>query len=1334
MTFVHLNNHSHYSILQWLPKPKDYVKRAKELGMDALALTDTWNIYGCHEFYKACLEENIKPILWTEIYIVSKLDNSLNHKLVLLAKNLNGYKNIINLVSKASLDNPNSLSKIKFEDIEKLKNQKKSLDIFCLSWDISWEIPYYILSWKNDDEIISRIKEYQNLFWEENYFLELLYHDDIPKQNLVTNKLIELHKNYDLKLVAANNCYYISEEDKKTQDIIMSLWTWHELENPDRPTMINWNYSFLSIENMETLFGFIPSALENTSKIAESVNIQIEFWWVLIPKFELPEKHKKIYEKAILLEKDEKDLKKLSSDEWYLRYISFKWLNWRFNYNFDDETIFEFVKKVYKPSLSKKLQETTPEELKDLSITYYTEKKKNILNWLEQEKQDYIERLEYELVVIHEMWFDWYFLIVADYINWARSEDISVWPGRGSAAGSMMAYLSGITDLNPLDYGLLFERFLNPARTSMPDIDTDFADTDRDRVVDYCREKYGEDKVVQICTFGTFAARAAVKDVWRVLWIPFSDMNALAKVIPEKPWTKLVNALKNSEEFKEAYDNWEYVEVNSSWEKTWKKIKYKEIIDNALKIEWNVRQLWVHACAVIIAPEPINYFTAIQRPPKDPNTIVTQYSAYPLEDLGLLKMDFLWLRNLTIIKRACKIIKNNKGIDIDIMNLNMEDPKVFEIFANWDTTWVFQFESDGMRKYLKNLKPNCFEDLIAMVSLYRPWPMQYIPTYINRKHWKEDVNFPHESLKDILSPTQWIAVYQEQIMKMVQIFAWFSLWEADILRRAIWKKKITVLIAQKRIFIEAAKHQGHNEDLAKHIFENIIEPFAGYGFNKSHAACYAHIAYQTAFLKSYYLSEFLTAIMVSDEENMDRVVLDVEEAKSKNISVLPPSINESLKHFTYIDDKNIRFWLKAIKGLGSWAIEKIISEREKLPNKKFETLEQFIQISWKEVVNKKSLESLILSWSMDSIGRRWVMYNSINEIIRFAKKDEKKNATNQIWIFDNSDIFKEALELKDSEDMSFEDKLLNEKKVLGFWVSDNPLDWLKRYCESKNINTKKLKINMKDLLELDKKENPEKYNNNENIEKNINSNDKNKGKQELIQAIWVIVDLRKVTTKSWKPMAFLKCEWFDYDFEVVIFPKYIHKYFFKLQEWKIVIVNWYLNLNFEYNKKSIQLKDTEKSMEIMTISQARKQALDLWFYDKKIKITSRKHDNKSMPDSKIEVDLISETDTTENSLLNLKDECNSFDEDLLERIKRNKVEKDWKIIEKMEYIIDIPDTAKKKDIFDLKDFLETKDWWDINILISLKWQIVDTNIKIAKLKDLKNWISEKWKVRYEHTI
>jgi DNA polymerase-3 subunit alpha len=430
MSFVHLHTHSHYSILEWLPKPVDYVKKAKEFGMQALALTDTWNVYWCHEFYKACKSEWINPILWTEIFVESYLDSKLNHKLVLLAKSLKWYQNVLSLVSKASLDNPWTTPKIKFLDIVELKDKVSDLEMVCLSGPIHWEIPYFILSWKSDLEIVDRIKDYQEVFWSDNYYLELLYHDDIPKQKLVTDKLISLASEYNIPVVATQNSYYVNKSDKKTQDVIMALWTWHELENPDRPTMMNGDYSFLSEEEIQMLFWFIPEALENTKKIADMVDIKIETWGILIPVFELPEEHRKIYDEALEFEKQDYKrvwIKKLTSDEWYLRYLSFAWLNWRYKSDIPRETIFKLVQKLDKPSLDKKLTETSPEELKDLSLTYYSEEKKEILKWFSQDIQDKIERLEYELVVVYEMWFDAYFLIVADYINWARDNGIPVW-------------------------------------------------------------------------------------------------------------------------------------------------------------------------------------------------------------------------------------------------------------------------------------------------------------------------------------------------------------------------------------------------------------------------------------------------------------------------------------------------------------------------------------------------------------------------------------------------------------------------------------------------------------------------------------------------------------------------------------------------------------------------------------------------------------------------------------------------------------------------------------------------------------------------------------------
>lgn len=1256
--------------------------------MNAVALTDTSNMHGAHEFYLSCKSEGLTPILGTEIYIESELDPSLQHKLVLLAKSLSGYRNIIELVSQANLENAGGKAFIRFEDMKKLKEKQKDLEMVCLSADITGEIAYYILTGQSEEKILKRIWEYKDLFWEENYYLELLYHDDIPKQNFITDKLIALHKAHNIPVVAANNCYYISESDKKTQDIIMALGTGHEIENPDRKTLINGNYAFLWEEEMQMLFGFIPSALSNTQKIADMVSLEIETGGILIPQFELPEEDLKIYKKAIQAQKDIAGLQHMSSDEWYLRYLSFAWLNWRYDAKIPEKTLFTLVQKLDKPGLEKKLTDTSPQELKDLSLTYYSEQKKEILKGFSEDIQEKIERLEYELVVVHEMGFNAYFLIVADYINWARKESIPVGPGRWSAAGSLMAFTSGITDIDPLPYGLIFERFLNPARITMPDIDTDFADSERDRVVAYCRDKYGADHVAQICTFGTFAARAAVKDVGRVMWIHFSEMNELAKMIPEKPGTKLAWALEDSPEFKNAYDS---------------NPKYKDIIDNALKIEGNVRQVWVHACAVIIAPLPITNFTALQHPPKDAEAIVTQLSAYPLEDLGLLKMDFLWLRNLTIIKRCLKILENNGWDPIDMLDIPLDAPEVFEVFWAGDTSWVFQFESDGMRKYLIDLQPNTFEDLIAMVSLYRPWPLAYIPNYIDRKHGKEEIaymtgdlieiltkekvseeeietqkNMLEEDLRKILDVTYGIAVYQEQLMFIVQYMAWFSLWEADILRRWVGKKKVEVVEALKIEFIEKAKNfRGYHEKVSRYIYEEMIQPAANYSFNKSHAACYALISYQTAYLKAFHRAEFLTALMVSDEQNMERIVMEVSECEQAWISVLPPSVNESMKHFTFIDEKTIRFWLKAIKGIWDGPIDKIISSRKE---KNYENIEDFIERTGKEVINKKSLEALILSWAMDEIWDRAQMFASIEDMIKYVKRDEKKKETQQIGLFDlgwDAWDFHDGLSLKENvKKMRFEEKLLGEKQMIWFPVSGHPLDWLKRYCEKRSINTKKLKLDF------------------ETLEAKHSEDDKEKNdKRENCQSVGIITDLRKVITKAWKTMVFLKCESFDYDFEVVIFPKDVEKYIAQLQEDKIIIVSGNLSINFEYKRKSIQARD----IKLASISQVRDQARDLDLFD-----TSRSRASKA----------------------SLEQE-ESFEQELEEKIQSHQWEPQEQI-QTQTYTIMVPSHATRSDLEKLKVFLSGESAWSCEIFIDISGKKAPTKMRIWSLEALKQWEKNTW--------
>lgn len=1276
MSFVHLHNHTHFSILEGLPKPKDYIKKAKKLGMTAVAITDTNNIHGCHEFYKYAKDEWIKAILWTEIYLKSSYDENMYHKLVLLAKNYDGYQNIIALVSLANLERPWNKPYITFEELKQYAQ-----NVMCLSWPISWEIAYCILAWMDEEKIIARIQEYEAVFpWD--FYVELLYHEDIPKQRLVTDTLIELHNKYHFKVVATNNCYYIEKTDKQTQDVIQALWTGHQIMNPDRPSLINGDYSFLDEEEMQMLFWFLPSALSNTLEIADKVDIKIVTGEVLIPKYELPDTDQKIFEDAMLLEKDKDFLKKLSSDEWYLRYISYKWLNWRYDYGITQEQLLLLVQKIDKPWLQKKLTESSPEELKELSLTFYSEEKKELLSTFSPDLISKIERLEYELVVVHEMWFDAYFLIVADYINWARSQDIPVWPWRWSAAGSLMAFLSGITDIDPLPYFLLFERFLNPARISMPDIDTDFADDGRDKVIEYCRNKYGSDHVAQICTFGTFAARAAVKDVGRVMGVDFAEMNEFAKLIPEKPGTKLTQALEESIEFKKAYDE---------------NPKYKNIIDNALKIEWNVRQIWVHACAVIIAPRKMTDYTALAHPPKDSNAIITQYSAYPLEDLGLLKMDFLWLRNLTIIKRTLKIIKNNKGVSLDILNVPRDDKKVFEIFSAWDTTWVFQFESDGMRKYLIDLQPNSFEDLIAMVSLYRPWPLAYIPTYVERKHGREEVKYMTDVLIDILTKAWYnedeiaeekrkldedlwpildvsngIAVYQEQLMFIVQVMAWFSLWEADLLRRWIWKKKIEIIEQLKWEFItKAGNYKNYKPETPKYIYEEMIQPAANYSFNKSHAACYAFIAYQTAYLKAYYGTEFLTALMVSDEESMERIVMEVWECNAKWIQVLPPSINDSMKHFTYINDTTIRFWLKAIKWIWDGPIEAVKRGRT---DQKYTSLEDFIQRAGKDVINKKSLEALILSGSLDSFWERWQLFKNIETIIKYSKAGEKKKETNQIGLFDMVQE-ENGLVLEKVPPFTFEEAIKWEKLVIWFPISGHPLDGLSRYIEKRSQNAKILKMNFEEI---------------ENVP------EKQKSRTTIVQTVWYVTDVRKMMTKTGWNMVFLYCESFDYDFEVTIFPKDYETFKDKLEIDRIIIVSWGLNINTEYKRKAILARDIKS----LTLTQVREQAQSLGLFD------SKKYNSFTKNDV-LKVSVNSEEDIpqdTEKILDNSEENQNLIWNDVS--------------ITADKYVIYIPPTVPKESLMTLKNFMLQLPSGNIKIFLSLRWQEIDTKLSLAQLDEI----------------
>ncbi len=660
-------------------------------------------------------------------------------------------------------------------------------------------------------------------------------------------------------------------------------------------------------------------------------------------------------------------------------------------------------------------------------------------NGTEEERK----RLDYELSVIKQVGFAGYFLIVADFVNEAKRRGITVGPGRGSAAGSIVSYSLGITGIDPLQHGLLFERFLNPERISMPDIDLDFADTRRDEVLEYVRGKYGQDKVVQICTFGTLAARAAVKDVGRAYGVPFLEMNSLVKLIPEKPGTKLAEALA-TDELKTVYDGNE---------------TYRRIMDIALKLEGKARHVSIHACGVIISEKPTGEYTALQRAPKDENIIITQYGAKPLESLGLLKMDFLGLTNLTVIQTTLEIIERLYQRKISIATLGLDDADAYKLLQRGDTTGVFQLESPGMRRYLKQLKPTQFDDITAMVSLYRPGPMEWIPSFIKRKHGTEKVQYQHDDLKAILEPTYGIGVYQEQILLIAQVFAGYTLGEADLLRRAIGKKIKKELVAQREKFIAGAAAKGYKESLAKEIFDDVIMPFAGYGFNKSHAAGYALIAYQTAYLKAHYPTEFMAALLSGDAEKTDRIMIEIEECRSMGIAVLPPDINQSLRHFTAIPPEgktfdgesapvgSIRFGLSAVKGIGDSTVQQIIAARES--GGPFTSLEDFARRMPSKLLNKKTLEALAKSGALDALGERRTIIDHYEKIADFSKAAGDVGAA-QGDLFSSLGTEEESkIEFPPVEPATTLEKLKWEKETLGMYVSNHPLAGLRKYIGKK---------------------------------------------------------------------------------------------------------------------------------------------------------------------------------------------------------------------------------------------------------------------------------------------
>lgn len=1040
MSFVHLHNHTHYSLLDGLTKIDELVARAKEEGAPAVAITDHGAMYGAIEFYQKCKKAGIKPIIGVETYLApnsrfdkNTRDDARNYHLLLLAKDTTGYKNLIKLVSSAYVEGFYYKPRIDWSLLEK-HHEGLIASTACLGG----EIPRLISAGKVD-EARKRILEYNQLFGQDNFYLEIMDHPELEGLAEVNKQMIAFSKELGIPLVATNDSHYLRKEHEEAQDILLCLQNKKKLTDTDRMKMMgHGDYSFRSTAEMKEAFKDVPEAIENTLKIAEKCNLEIELGNIQLPYFDVPEGY---------------------DGDSYLKEISEQGLQKRY----------------------KDLLQSNAQDDKDFM-------------------QKVRERLDYELSVISKMGWPSYFLIVADFVNWAKGNKIIVGPGRGSAAGSLVCYLTGITNLDPLKYDLLFERFLNPDRISMPDIDMDFADARRDEVIRYVEEKYGHDHVSQIITFGTMAARAAVRDVGRVLDEPYDYCDHLAKMIP--PTYNITESLAEVSELKEVYE---------------KEPAAKRILDFAKTLEGVARHTSTHACGVLITKNPLTDYVPIQYASSSDRNIVSQYSLHPVEDLGLLKMDFLGLKNLTIMESALRIIKNTRGLELDIDKIPLDDIDTYRLFQTGETTGVFQFESSGMKRYLKELKPNEFEDIIAMVALYRPGPMEWIPDYIDGKHQRKEVVYLHPKMAPILQKTYGVAIYQEQVMQISRDIAGFTKGEADVLRKAMGKKIPALLAEQKEKFVKGCITNEIPKELGEKIF-SFIEPFAGYGFNRSHAACYALIGYITAYLKAHWPAEFMAALLTSDQNDLDRISIEISECRNMGIEIMPPDVNESFTSFTVVTSgtkenrvvantetvNTIRFGLSAVKNVGAHIAEVIIEERK--ANGPYKDLFDFLERVNDKDLNKKSLESLIKCGGLDSYGDRGTLLANIDSLLNYSKESAQLKTSRQTSLFASAPTIDVSSRprLGKASTATDAEKLRWEKELLGLYVTAHPLNEFQRF----------LGDYFSSLLSLAQR------------------------KQEQISlTAGVVASIKKIITRNSQTMLFVRLEDAVTGVEVLVFPK-----------------------------------------------------------------------------------------------------------------------------------------------------------------------------------------------------
>lgn len=1048
--YVHLHNHTQFSLLDGLTRIPDLINYVNETGMQAVAMTDHGTLSGAIEFYKEATSKGVKPLVGIETYVAARKHTNkdpqkdkLRHHLIIIAMNETGYKNLMKLSTTANLHGFYYYPRIDHELLEKY-NEGLIVTSACLGGEIGDAIKTG--QYQKAVEIATWYKD----VFGDRYYLEIqdhghpdnpLYNDE---QGNMNTQVLQLGKELDIPVVVTCDAHYLKHENQDAHEILLCVGTGSFLSDEKRMSLKNYPLHVEDPREIIKRWGKDhPEVITNTKAIADRCNLEIELGRILIPQFPVPEGE---------------------TEKTYLDKLVYRGLAWR-----------------YAGKSEAEVAEMTIEVAKKLI------------------PKEPLRRAEYELGIINEMGFNGYFLIVSDFIGWGKDQGIIFGPGRGSAAGSIIAYAIKITDLDPLKYDLLFERFLNPDRISMPDVDIDIQDTRRDEVIQYCADKYGQDRVANIVTFGRMFARNAVRDVARVMQVPYADADRLAKMIPAPVQGRhipLAKSIKDDLELKHEY------ETNET---------SREVIDQAVILEGTVRSHGVHACGVVIAPDDLVNFLPLEMAQK--GVVTTQFPMTEVEELGLLKMDFLGLSNLTIINNTLRIIRKVYKADIDLSTIPLDTPAAYELLGRGDTTGVFQLESAGMKRYLKELKPTVFEDIVAMVALYRPGPMQFIDEFISRKHGLKSIHYPHPSMENALKNTYGVLVYQEQVMQISKEVCGFTGGEADTLRKAIGKKKVDLMAKMKDKMIEGGQNiSGIDRNIMENFWKQ-LEDFAAYCFNKSHAACYALIAYWTAYLKAHYPSAFMAALMTSDFDDTDRLAIEISECQHMGIAVLPPDVNESFHEFAVVPDGDnrkaqIRFGMNAIKNVGNGAVEEII--RARAIDGSFANLEDFFSKVNVRTVNRKALDSLIKAGAFDRFGDRSELLHNLDMVLAYANRLQKEANSGQTDLFgnligeDEDSLLRPSLALEKAATVyTPREQLLWERELLGLYLSQHPLAMYETFLEEQTMPMNALK--------------PE-----------------HEGRAVVIGG--AINDIREIMTKNGAKMAFVKLEDKFTELELILFP------------------------------------------------------------------------------------------------------------------------------------------------------------------------------------------------------